>query len=153
MISYIRIPLTEIHRMKDLWQQLNDHHYKQTPVFREDFVNYTFEDRIKKITSKVSSKENILIDLVIDEKENKPIGYCITTINEEHNGEIDSLYVDDGYRGYKIGANLMERAVRWMDERDVNTQIIGVVAGNEDVLDFYKRYEFYPKAYVLKRKK
>ncbi len=139
--------------MKELWQQLNEHHYQQTPVFREDFVNYTFEDRIKKITSKVNSKENILLELVIDEKENKPIGYCITTINDGRNGEIDSLYVDNQYRGYNVGGKLMERAVKWMDERDVETQIIGVVAGNEDVLEFYKRYDFYPKAYVLKRKK
>jgi len=43
----------------------------------------------------------------------------------------------------------MNRAIEWLDNAEVKTKIIGVAEGNEDVLDFYKRYGFYKRRVIL----
>ena len=40
---------TELYKIKDLWQELNAHHQKQSIYFKDHYATYTFEKRIKKL--------------------------------------------------------------------------------------------------------
>ncbi len=79
------------------------------------------------------------------------IGYCISTVNKELIGEIDSLFVEKEYRKYGLGDQLMNRALDWLNNNKVKTKIIGVAEGNENVLEFYKRYGFYKRRVILEQ--
>jgi hypothetical protein len=47
----------------------------------------------------------------------------------------------------------MKNALQWMEKHKVETKKIVVFAGNENVLDFYELYGFYPRYLVLQQKK
>ena len=110
----------------------------------------TFDLRKKGLLEK--SKEGaIRIDLASDADTGELVGYCISTISRDRQGEIESIYIEPDYRESGIGDNLMKRTLRWMDECSVTKKVLGVGVGNEDVIAFYSRYSFYPRTTVLEQ--
>lgn len=79
------------------------------------------------------------------------VGYCISTINSEPAGEVDSFFVEEQYRKQGLGDKLMQRALEWLDINKAKTKIIVVAEGNENVLEFYRRYGFYKRRIVLEQ--
>lgn len=150
-IEYVNGNRELLESVKPLWEKLNEHHKNNSTDFSEVYEAFTFEDRSKKFYSNEIS--NVNIDLVKDVKEGRYIGYCISTISKGFVGEIDSLYIDDDYRSLGIGDSLMERAIQWLDNNNVKKKIIGVAAGNEKVLEFYKRHGFYKRTTILEQKR
>ena len=47
----------------------------------------------------------------------------------------------------------MIRALAWFDEHGSIRNRVSVGNGNEEVLDFYKKFGFFPRMTVLERKK
>jgi diamine N-acetyltransferase len=136
-----------------LWQKLREHHKARAPkVFIEHYEKFTFSIRKKELLEK-SRNGVILVDLARDRNTKALIGYCVSTVSEKNQGEIDSIYVEKEYRGLDIGDNLMKRALKWMDVHSVTKKIIGVAAGNEEVFAFYSRYNFYPRVSILEQVK
>lgn len=45
----------------------------------------------------------------------------------------------------------MNRALEYLDKNQVETKIIGVSEGNENVLEFYKKYVFYKRRVILEQ--
>ncbi|MDP4147225.1 MAG: GNAT family N-acetyltransferase, partial [Bacillota bacterium] len=91
------------------------------------------------------------IDLIKDIEKDIYIGYCISTVNANLIGEIDSLFVHSQYRKLGLGDELMKRALEWLDSNNVKGKKIAVAEGNEGVLDFYKRYGFYKRQMILQQ--
>ena len=77
------------------------------------------------------------------------VGYCITTIDDEGVGEVESLFVEKEHRNRGLGDRLMRQALGWLDERGVERRIIGVVVGNERAIRFYQRYGFRARTTIL----
>jgi ribosomal protein S18 acetylase RimI-like enzyme len=94
-------------------------------------------------------KKNGMIHVDIARENDKIIGYCVSTINAEMAGEIDSIYIEKERRRFGIGSVLMKNALKWMDTHKVKRRVISVAAGNEEVFSFYERYGFYPRATIL----
>ena len=132
-----------------LWEKLNQLHLDLSPNFKSRFQNKSWELRKNDLIKK--SKE-ILIDYVTD-NENRIIGYCISTIDREDEkiGEINSIYIDKVYRKTGMGKQLMNKAIDWLILKGTTIQRLDVGAGNEQVLDFYKQFDFYPTNIVLQR--
>lgn len=133
--------------VQPLWEKLNKHHEANANYFQNSFKNLKFEVRKNKFLSDTNLK--VKIDLIKDIEKDLNIGYCICTVNKELVGEIDSLFVEKEYRQYGFGDKLMNRALDWLNSKQVKTKIIGVAEGNEDVLEFYKRYGFYKRRVIL----
>ncbi|MGV8138529.1 MAG: GNAT family N-acetyltransferase [Mangrovibacterium sp.] len=133
-----------------LWEKLNQLHFDLSPHFKSRFQDMTWNKRKQKLLEK---SKDILFNYVIDNENNKIIGYCISTIDiEDHKiGEIDSIYVDETYRKSGLGKQLVERAIQWLKSRNTETQKLIVAAGNESVSDFYRQFDFYPLHIVLQR--
>jgi len=144
-IKYIEGSLELLDYVRPLWEKLNKHHQVNSNYFIDKFINNTFDKRHEKFIN----SHNIKIDLVKDTSTNTYIGYCISTITADLIGEIDSIYIETKYRKLKIGNVLMSRALDWLNHNKVNRKVISVADGNEIVLDFYKRYNFYPKMIIL----
>ena len=110
----------------------------------------TFATRKKQLLEK-SRGNTIRIDLARDEDLGEFVGYCVSTISEERQGEIDSIYIKPDYRRFGIADNLMKRALHWMDEQLITKRILVVGAENEEVLGFYSKYGFHPRNIVLEQ--
>lgn len=135
--------------VQPLWEKLNKHHEINSSYFKERFIDFKFEVRKNKFINDNNLK--VKIDLIKDVEKDLNIGYCISTVNKELIGEIDSLFIDKEYRKYGLGDKLMSRALGWLSSYQVKTKIIGVAEGNENVLEFYKRYGFYKRRVILEQ--
>lgn len=133
-----------------LWKKLVLHHIEHSRHFTRQFREMTFEKRKRYIFDKTVNGE-IRIDLARDTDTGELVGYCISTITEKRLGEIDSIYIESEYRGEWIGDAFMKKALQWMDENGVTRKILSVGEGNEEVISFYSRYNFYPRAYILEQ--
>lgn len=133
--------------VKPLWDELKCYHKEVSHKFSKHLELLRFEDRKEKFIK----SNKIKIDLIKDENNNQYIGYCVTSINKENTGEIESLYISEEYRKYGLGDKLMKRSLNWLDNNKVVTKTIVVAEGNEEVLGFYEKYGFYKKRIVLEQ--
>ena len=79
------------------------------------------------------------------------MAYCITTISPDNEGEIDSIYVEERYRGHGFGDELIKRSLEWMDKKGVKKKTVRVAVGNQDAMSFYERYGFLPRSITLEQ--
>ncbi|MEG0774247.1 GNAT family N-acetyltransferase [Clostridium sp.] len=135
--------------VQPLWEKLNKHHEVNSNYFQSKFMNLTFDIRKSNLLNDNNLK--VKVDLIMDIEKGLYIGYCISTVNKELIGEIDSLFVEKEYRKYGLGDKLMNRALDWLNSNEVKTKIIGVAEGNEDVFKFYKRYGFHKRKVILEQ--
>ena len=133
-----------------LWQSLNQHHLELSPCFKQDYVEMTFEKRKAYWLKKAASAE-LRVDIASDVLTGQNVGYCVSSIDEDKTGEIESLFVASTYRGLGVGDNLMRRVLAWMDEKGTVAKIVEVATGNEQAFGFYNRYGFFTRKTVLKQ--
>lgn len=143
--------ISDLDLIKPLWEKLNNIHENLSPDFKERFGKMNWETRKNKLLLK-SCK--IMFDYVIEVESQSIIGYCVCSIekNNEKTGEIDSVFIEENHRKSGVGAKLMDNAINWLIQEKTEIQKLIVGVGNEDVLDFYKQFDFYPLHIVLQRK-
>ncbi len=107
----------------------------------------------KDIKKFASESIRVFIELVKVDQQELPIGYSISTIDNDGMGELDSLYVDQEYRKLAIGDQLMNNAMDWFRENETKANRLKVAEGNEHVLNFYQKYGFETRFYVLEEMK
>jgi ribosomal protein S18 acetylase RimI-like enzyme len=150
-IEYLERTQKELDIIRPLWHKLQEHHKAVSKYFKDSPSTVTFDTRKKQLIDKI--REGALrIDLAKDFDTGKYIGYCVTSLTHEKQGEIESIYVEKSYRRSGIGDTLMTRALAWLERMAVAKTIIGVSEGNESVFDFYRRYDFYPRVTILAKK-
>jgi len=133
-----------------LWQKQHEYHRALSQHFAGRLDRMTFDLRKRGLLDK--SREGAMrIDLARDMDTGELVGYCISTVYGDRQGEIESIYIEPDYRGSGIGDKLMKRALRWMDEYPVDRKVLAVGAGNEEVFAFYSRYNFYPRTTILEQ--
>jgi ribosomal protein S18 acetylase RimI-like enzyme len=148
-IEYIETGVQDLDLIKPLWEKLNEHHRVRSKYFAEETGRRTFADRKKSLTDK--SKAELRVTLAKDNNNGALIGYCVSSISAGEQGEVESIYVEPDYRKLGIGDALMQRALSWMDDKQIKRKRIGVGSGNEEVFGFYSRYGFYPRATILQQ--
>jgi ribosomal protein S18 acetylase RimI-like enzyme len=135
--------------VQPLWEKLNQHHAEISPHFSAKFQSKNFDGRKSALLEKYADGE-IRIDIA--QSNGAAIGYLISAVSLKGVGEIESIYVEESFRGQAIGDELMRRALAWLDERNVHTKVIAVAVGNEWAYAFYERYDFFPRVMILKQK-
>jgi RimJ/RimL family protein N-acetyltransferase len=150
-IEYLEKNQNDLDIIRPLWEKLNAHHITVSKYFKDSRAATTFDMRKKQLMEK-SYQGALRIDLARDEDTKEFIGYCVTSVNQEKQGEIESIYVEKDYRLLGIGDSLMTRALGWLETVTVKKTILGVAEGNEGVFAFYQRHNFYPRVTVLMHK-
>lgn len=135
--------------VQPLWEKLRKYHETKSSYFFNEFKNFKFEVRKNKFIK--DSNIQVKIDLIKDTKKDLYIGYCISTINKDLIGEIDSIFVEEEYRKYGLGEKLMNMALEWLNNNNVKIKVIAVAEGNEDVIAFYQRHGFYKRRVILEQ--
>ncbi|GAB6275059.1 MAG: GNAT family N-acetyltransferase [Peptococcaceae bacterium] len=126
-----------------LWEKIKEHHRVKSKYFSERYSQITFNDRKKVFLEKAKSGA-VRIDLAKDLNRDKYVGYCVSSITGDNEGEIDSIYVEADYRRMGIGDCLMKKTLEWMDTLSVEIRKIVIAVGNEEAISFYERYGFFP---------
>jgi ribosomal protein S18 acetylase RimI-like enzyme len=138
--------ISHIDELQYLWEGLRDYH--NTLSKRTGPV--TFQDRAKQFREKsIDGKLYILV--AHDEEEDRKIGYCISSIINTNEGEIDSLFILDEYRSHGIGDSFVIRTMEWFEQNHIKDIKIAVQYENEAVLGFYRKYDFFPRSIILKK--
>ncbi|AFS78213.1 acetyltransferase, GNAT family [Gottschalkia acidurici 9a] len=148
-IEYIKGGKELLKSIEPLWEKLNNHHIKKSIYFKEQFRELSFKER-KRAMEKGEEKVFFITlarDIVID----KYIGYVIAHISKDNIGEVDSIYIEDEYRGLKIGDVFMKNSLEWIQETGGEKITINVAFGNEEVFKFYARYGFFPRKTTLEK--
>ena len=143
--TFNEIEVASIGSIKEAWLKLNEEHQEHSNHFKEFYAKRSFEMRILKF--KRLSEEDLHIEIV-KHSVYGVIGYCIVTFVKEQ-GEVDSLYVDERFRDKGIGTTLMVHALQWLKDREIEDIVLQVAEGNEHVLKFYERFNFYPRRMML----
>ena len=143
MIEYTSGDRSLLDRIAPLWEKTRAYHVACSTHFAADMAGWSFVERMKELPAVVH------VDMASDDKDMRCVGYCLSSINPERNGRVESLYVEDEYRGRGIGEALMRKALAWLREQEAQSTIIAVAAGNEEVIGFYARFGFYPKTVLL----
>ncbi len=143
--------IEDLDLVKPLWEKLNDLHESLSPNFKERFQRMNWDKRKSNLISKAGK---FLLEYVIENKNNKIVAYCISTIEKENEkvGEIDSIFVEKELRKSGIGKQLMDNAINWLISQNTETQRLLVGVGNEKVIDYYHQFDFHPLHIVLQRK-
>jgi RimJ/RimL family protein N-acetyltransferase/GNAT superfamily N-acetyltransferase len=147
-IEYLEKNQNDLDLIRPLWEKLNAHHITVSRYFKDNRAGTTFDMRKNQLLEK-SYQGALRIDLARDAVTKEYIGYCVTSVNPEKQGEIESIYVEKDYRLSGIGDSLMARALGWSETVTVKKTILGVAEGNEGVFAFYQRHNFYPRVTVL----
>jgi ribosomal protein S18 acetylase RimI-like enzyme len=151
-IYYVETDVQGLDLIKPLWEQLTQHHKARSRYFKEIYDTFTFEKRKDTLVNK-SKDGSLRVDLAKDMDTGRYVGYCISSIGLENEGEIDSIFIEEAYRSSGIGHSLMGRALAWLDDHQVSVKRVAVAVGNEEALEFYGRYGFLPRQIILEQKK
>jgi diamine N-acetyltransferase len=149
-INYIQGDKGMLDEIKSLWEDLNEQHRQLSPNFKEYYYKMTFEKRKSDLLKKVT-RSKMRVDLAVDTATGQNVGYCVSSFDKEKTGEIESIFINEVYRGLGIGDSLMKKALSWMEEEGAVAKIVEVGAGNEQVFGFYARYGFFPRKTLLKQ--
>ena len=135
----------------DLWAKLNQLHGNISPHFCEVFQQRAFHDRKKELIAK-SKTGKLRVDIARLNSGLDVIGYCVSTVDSNKEGEIDSIFVEEQYRCQGIAQQLMKSTLGWMGNLGVTKKHVSVVFGNDKALAFYKKFGFYPGTFELIQK-
>jgi ribosomal protein S18 acetylase RimI-like enzyme len=135
--------------VRPLWEELNSLHRNISTYFAAEFAGFGFEERKQRLLG----KDKLLILMCVENTGKRNIGYCISSITKNGEGEIDSIYIKPAYRKEHLGSELMKKSLEWFTAEKITNIEILVAHGNEQVLPFYQKFGFYPRTYKLKRKR
>lgn len=135
--------------IQPLWEELRIYHSQKSLPFRQEFINRDFDSRRDVLLCKAG--RGMLVELAADSASSEYIAYCVSTIDNNGRGEIDSLFVSQNYRRQGIGEQLVQRTLAWMEQAKTADIYIQVAGGNEEVLPFYASFGFQPRSITLKK--
>jgi diamine N-acetyltransferase len=139
-------------QLRGLWEALNRHHLELSTNFKQHYQNMTFEVRKAGLLKKANGGE-MHVTIAQDQATGQAVGYLVSSVNAEKTGEIESVYVDPTYRRRGVGAQLMQYALAWMDQKGALEKVVEVCVGNEAAWGFYGRFGFLPRKTLLKQVK
>jgi ribosomal protein S18 acetylase RimI-like enzyme len=148
-VDYIATDEKDIGLITPLREKIRQYHVERSKYFKERITEKSIEEMNRQLLAK--STHGICLDLVRAVKSGVLVGYCLSNINEERQGEILSIYLEPEYRRQRIGYKLMERALAWMDKQGAKHKVLGIGAGNEEVVDFYRHFNFEIRSVIMEQ--
>lgn len=142
--------LDEIEIVKPLWEELNSYLHSGSSHFKDELAKRTFSERINSYMEKANAAPYLIQVVSIDEK---LIGYALASIDGEHVGEIDSIYIKQEFRKRKIGDTLVQNMLEFFDQNKTKYDRLNITEGNFGVEEFYNRFGFQTRRYVMHREK
>ena len=147
-ITYTAGDKNRLDAVAPLWEKLRAHHRALSEHFKPHFDAVTWETRKRDLLEKCAGG-GLHIDFAFNG--GTMAGYCVSTIDARRRAELESIYIEEDCRRRGIGTMLVEKALAWMDEKGAAQRQIGIAAGNEEALPFYRRFGFEPRAVIVEQ--
>ena len=149
-LAYWVLGANDLEVIRPLWEKLRAHHSPLLSGFPGAMPPFDFAPRKNEILAKVAA-DKIRIELVSQSSNLADIAYCVSTISADGRGEVDSMFVEESFRGRGIGSELVRRALAWMDGMGTSSKFVTVAHANEAALEFYQRLGFLPRTVLLQQ--
>ncbi len=134
---------------KPLWEKQKTYHLGIDRLSPENYVDLSFEERAIRIQKKGAHLTTLLAE---DRTTDHLIGYSLATINLEGVGEIDSVFVEENYRGKGVGTALIKATLVWMEENKVQKTKLHVLDVNQSAVSLYRTLGFEPRMVEMIRR-
>ena len=72
------------------------------PNFKQYYLDMTFQKRKADLLKKAGLGE-MHVEIAVDQGRRQNVGYCVSSVNLEKTGEIESIFVAEAFRGMGIG--------------------------------------------------
>ena len=108
--------------IRPLWEKLRAHYSPLLSRFGHETPPFVFEPRKQEILGKAAPGKT-RIELVSIVSDPVDIAYCVSTISPGGRGEIDSMFVEECYRGRGIGSELVRHALAWRRARKLHQRL------------------------------
>jgi diamine N-acetyltransferase len=149
-IRYIIGDESLLDQIEPLWFGLNEQNISSSLSFKPYYHALTFGARKSALLQKAQAAV-LRVELAVNEATNQAVGYCVSSLDNGGTGEVESIYVDKGFRGLDISDTLMRSALVWMDQKGAIVKQVSVSAGNEYVCRFYERYGFRARRTIMEQ--
>ena len=131
--------------IETIWNKNKEYHKDHSEYFK-----------IKNGTEQFSKRKVVLESLedlrvIVVENENVQIGFCIASYDNER-GTIESLYIEEEYRRQGIGTRLIKEQLKWFEEKGCKRIKVSTIYGNTTAIEFYKKFDFLPRAIILEKR-
>ncbi len=136
--------------VRPLWEKLRAHHSPLLSRFSGESPPFIFGPREQEILTKAEAGK-IRVELVSTGLEAADIAYCVSTVSAGGRGELDSMFVEECFRGRGIGSELVRHALAWMESLGASSKVVTVAHANDEALAFYKRFGFHPRTILLQQ--
>jgi GNAT superfamily N-acetyltransferase len=146
--AYCVVGGERIDAVRPLWEKLRAHHSPLLPGFPGAMPPFNFEPRKQELLNKGAA---IRIELVSTRSDGLDIAYCISTVTRAGLGEIDSMFVEEAFRGRGIGSQLVRNALDWLESAGATSKVVTVAHANGQALGFYNRFGFQPRTVLLQQ--
>ena len=133
--------------IRPLWEKLRAHH---APLMSRFPGEFKFEPRKQEILAKAAGGK-IRIELVSVAPAAADIAYCVSTMSADGRGEVDSMFVEERFRGRGIGSDLIRHALAWLESEGASSKVVTVAHANGEALAFYRRFGFHPRTVLLQQ--
>jgi diamine N-acetyltransferase len=147
-VEYVLTNASAFESLRPLWNQLNEYHHQRSRFFRAHYEHWTYDDR-KAYFESLARTGSLRVDVARDPVLVWDVGYCVSSLNNEKHGEIESVFVIEAYRNRSVGSTLIGRALQWMEEMGAERIRVSVADGNESACEFYRKSGFRPRMTIL----
>jgi ribosomal protein S18 acetylase RimI-like enzyme len=138
-LDYREIGAEQLEVIRPLWEKLNAYHVQLSLHFAVRRSECTFDERKQELLAKTASGR-LKVDVTYADPNSAPVAYCVTSLASDGTGEIDSLFVEQDYRGSGIGTALMRCALAWLDGHNAVSKVVTVAFGNDSAIEFYRQF-------------
>lgn len=149
-LAYRVVGADGLEAIRPLWEKLRAHHSPLLSRFSGEMPPFDFGPRKQEILAKAAPGK-MRIELVSIPSAVADIAYCVSTFSLGGCGEVDSMFVEECFRGRGIGSELFRRALAWLESMGASSKVVTVAHANEKALAFYQWFGFHPRSMLLQQ--
>ena len=139
-MNIIETDIAELHRIRFLWEELNEYN---NSLHRKCFGEKLPKDWAHESQDLIKRAQECRIRFHLARVNKEIVGYCLSSINNDLQGEIISLFVCPEFRDKGIETCLANKHMKWFCENNVRSIFLYVHPCNCDAIRFYWKFNFF----------
>ncbi|MBL4575553.1 MAG: GNAT family N-acetyltransferase [Opitutaceae bacterium] len=134
--------------VRPLREKLYAHHAALMPCFEHEFDVQKISEYDRLLADKKRTKS--LQVFAAKTEEGRLAGYSLVKVDVENKGELDSLFVEEVFRGEGLARELSLRAVEWLKQQAVVSLSVRVLPDNQAAKALYRDLGFMPRSLMMR---
>jgi diamine N-acetyltransferase len=145
-MNIIEVDIAELDMIRFLWEELNEYN---NSLHRKCFGERLRRDWAHECQELQKRAQELAVRFHVAKLDEELVGYCLSSINKDLEGEIISLFVRPGFRGKGIGTLLVNEHMRSFRENKARSIFLYVHPCNCDAIRFYWKFNFFSNSPLM----